>query len=138
VKNLEIKKYGAKKKKYGKLIILLFQIGSGMRIKIIKPARKFQVGFKKNKIFLNDAINIKVKERERININNNLVINIENWGFFLKNNLRSTKNIFCFAGRNSNKIHLLSYDNKKKNNFMNYLKKENLKKINIKNLLNEF
>jgi len=67
-----------------------------------------------------------------------LAINIENWGFFLKNNLRRKKNIFCFAGRNFNKIHLLSYENKKKKFFMNYLKKENLKKINIKNLLNEF
>jgi len=109
-----------------------------MKIKIIKPARKFQVGFKKNKIFLSDTINIEVKERERIDINNNLAINIENWGFFLKNNLRRKKNIFCFAGRNFNKIHLLSYENKKKKFFMNYLKKENLKKINIKNLLNEF
>ena len=52
MKNLEIKISGTKKKNYGKLKILLFQIGSGMRIKIIKPARKFQVGLKKNKILL--------------------------------------------------------------------------------------
>jgi hypothetical protein len=109
-----------------------------MRIKIIKPARKFQVGLKKNKIFIKDTINIKVKEREKININNNLFINIENWGFFLKNNLQSKKNIFCFAGKNSNKIHLLFYVNKKRKFFVSYLKKENLKKINIKNLFNEF
>jgi hypothetical protein len=109
-----------------------------MKIKIIKPARKFQVGLKKNKIFINDTINIKVKKHEKININNNLFINVENWGFFLKNNLHNKKNIFCFAGKNSNKIHLLFCESKKKSFFLNYIKNENLKKINIKNLLNEF
>ena len=108
-----------------------------MKIKNIKPPRKFQVGIKKNNIFIKDVSHIELKAGEKVKINNkDLSIKVTSWGFFIENDLLGTKDSnFLFAGANFNKIHLLSYKKKKKAYFNDYCKKEKLKKIPIKKFI---
>lgn len=108
-----------------------------MKIKKFKLPRKFQVGLIKNKIFIKDVAQIKVKVGEKININNNDIdLEIMQWGFFIKNEIiKKTKSKFIFAGSNENKIHLLAYKKNKKKTFLSYCKNEKLKKIQIKRII---
>ena len=108
-----------------------------MKIKKIKPPRKFQVGRVKNKIFIKDVAQIKVKAGEKVNINNNDInVEILPWGFLIKNELvKKTNSNFIFAGSNENKIHLLAFNKNKKDSFFEYCKNEKLKKIPIKKII---
>ena len=98
-----------------------------MKIKNIKPPRKFQVGIKKNNIFIKDVSHIELKAGEKVKINNkDLSIKVTSWGFFIENDLLGAKDSnFLFAGANFNKIHLLSYKKKKKLILMIIVKKKN-------------
>lgn len=108
-----------------------------MKIKKIKPPRKFQVGLEKNKIFIKDVAQIKVKAGEKVNINKK-GINIEvlPWGFLIKNELiKKNSSNFIFAGSSENKIHLLAFNKNKKDSFFEYCKNEKLKKISIRKII---
>ena len=114
-----------------------------MRIKKILPLREFQVGKKKNKIFLRDTLNIK-----GLKLNNKIIIKNDkmelnylflNDGFSLDENLlkKNKSYFFEFIGNNKSKIHLALVNYKKKNLYIDYCKKEELKRIKIKKLLSE-
>jgi len=108
-----------------------------LKIKKITPARKFQVGIKKNNIFIKDVAHISVSSGDEIKIKKkDLIIEVTNWGFLVKNNLiKNINSKFIFAGSNANKIHLLLYKKNKKKLFLNYCKNEKLKKIPIKKII---
>ena len=104
-----------------------------MKVKKYKFPRIFQVGLKKNKIFIKDIANIFMKTGEIIEINNDLSIKNYSWGFFIQNKINKTKKSkYILAGSDKEKIHLLSYNPKKKFFFDKYCKIEKLRKIKIK------
>ena len=109
------------------------KIGIGLKVKRNKPPRIFQVGLKKNKIFIKDVAHIFTKTGEIIKINNDLSIKNYSWGFFIQNKINEKKNYkYILAGSDKKKIHLLSYNPKKKKYFDKYCKIEKLRKIKIK------
>ena len=78
-----------------------------MKIKKIKPPRFFQVGLKKNKIFIYDLMHIKMKPKDIVEVNKSIKVKSEEWGFFIENNVtKNNKLKFIFAGSHYNKIHL--------------------------------
>tara|TARA_B100000886_G_scaffold275859_1_gene199797 strand:+ start:2073 stop:2420 length:348 start_codon:yes stop_codon:yes gene_type:complete len=114
-----------------------------MRIKKIHPPRTFQVGKKRNKIFLKDTVHIKISEKEKIFLplpnNSPLKFEFKKWGFILENNIKKNKkNInYKFFGTNSRKMHLICYFKKFEKKFYKYCKDENLKIVNINKFINE-
>ena len=86
-----------------------------MKIKKIFPHRVFQVGQKKNNIFLKDTLHIKVKKNDNIifpiNKNEPIKFNIKKWGFVLGNDIKKKrKNLeFVFFGANKKKYILFAF-----------------------------
>ena len=112
-----------------------------MKIRLTKPIRYFQVGLKKNKFFIKDLAHVSMNLRDVLLINKkDLKITKYNWGFEINNKLNNNiDKKFVFAGSNYSKIHLMYFFLNKKNNFLNYCKKEKLKIIQLNELfsLNE-
>lgn len=113
-----------------------------MIIKKIIPYRVFQVGKKKNNIFLKDTLKIFIKNSEtsafQIKNQSKLKFQFHNWGFIINNNLEK-KNFytFLFIGAKKNKIHLVLYLNRLYKQLNKYCLKEGLQLINIKQFINE-
>ncbi len=113
-----------------------------MKIKKIIPHRVFQVGKKKNNIFLKDTLKISIKNSEtcgfQIKKQSKLKFQFHNWGFIINNSLEK-KNFytFLFIGGKKNKIHLALYLKRLYKKFNKYCLKEELQSINIKHLINE-
>lgn len=102
-----------------------------MKIKKNKP-RFFQVGKKKNKIFISDKYKIYGKNDDAVNFNNKIEIIFKEWGYIIDNKINKNKNYkFVFAGVKKNKIHLLMFFLKKIKSFKEYCKNEDLKIIPI-------
>ena len=74
-----------------------------------------------------------MKKGEIIELNNDLSIKNYFWGFFIRNKINTIKKSkYILAGSDKKKIHLLSYNPKKKFLFDKYCKIEKLRKIQIK------
>lgn len=114
-----------------------------MQIKKVFPYRIFQVGQKKNNIFLKDTLHIKAKKNDKIIFpitkSESIKFHIKKWGFILDNEInKKQKNLeFVFFGAHKKKIHLICFLKKCRDKFNKYCRDENLTKINIKKFINE-
>lgn len=115
-----------------------------MRVKKILPPRVFQVGLKKNKIFIKDTLHLYLKKGENIIFPTTkqtkpIELKMEKWGFILNADIcKNNKDIdFKFFGANKKKIHFIAFFKKFKTKFKKYCQEEKLTVINVKKFINE-
>ena len=109
-----------------------------MKYKLYKKPRRFQVGMKKNKIFIKDLGKIFLRNNEMVSFKFNRKDEYDftkkNFGFYISQSINNrVKNhnfeIFLVQSQITGNFFLLAINKNKKKEFNKYLFKEKIKKI---------